>query len=149
MPKVRGTRLAALAIIALGVAASVLARHLPAQAGFGLGPAFLPFWTGIVLAACGIWLYLRPVENGEASWPNSRGLKRAGVGFLAILFYGMALEPLGYLLSSAAFLVLGMILLEPTRPLRALLLGSASALLLLFIFRTWLRVPLPSGLLTW
>jgi putative tricarboxylic transport membrane protein len=149
MSKVGGMRFAALTVLALGVAASVLARLLPAQTGFGLGPAFLPFWTGIVLAACGIWLYLRPAENGEVSWPNSRGLKRAGVGFLAVLFYALALEPLGYLLSSAAFLVFAMTLLEPARPLRTLFLGSASALILLVIFRIWLRVPLPGGLLAW
>jgi len=144
-----GMRLAALAVLALGIAASILARRLPAQTGFGLGPAFLPFWTGIVLCACGIWLLLRPSENAEVSWPNAHALKRAAVGFLAVLFYAVALEPLGYLLSSAIFLIVGMMLLEPARLLRAPFLGIASALILLFIFRIWLRVPLPGGLLGW
>ena len=48
-------RLSGLVVAGLGVAACIFARRLPAQTGFGLGPAFLPFWTGIVLAAlaCG------------------------------------------------------------------------------------------------
>ena len=46
-------RLPGFMVFAFGVTASVLARRLPAQSGFGLGPAFLPLWTGIVLAACG------------------------------------------------------------------------------------------------
>jgi putative tricarboxylic transport membrane protein len=149
MSKVGGTRLAALIVLALGVATSILARRLPAQSGFGLGPAFLPLWTGIVLAACGICLYLRAAENGEISWPNSRSFKRVGAGFLAVVLYAVALEPLGYLISSTAFLVLGMMLLQPARPLQALLLGSGSALFLFFIFRIWLRVPLPNGLSPW
>ena len=142
-------RLPGLAVLAVGITAAVLARRLPAQTGFGLGPAFLPFWTGIVLAACGIWLCLRPDENAEVSRPSQRGMARAGIGFVILLLYTLTLEPLGYLLSTAGFLVGAMLLLEPKRPLRALLLGIGSAAFLLLIFRLWLRVPLPGGFVGW
>jgi putative tricarboxylic transport membrane protein len=145
--KLRSGRLCALAVLALGITASILARQLPAQTGFGLGPAFLPFWIGIVLAVCGLWLFVATPEVGEVFWPNFRGWRRVTVGFLAVLFYTLALEPLGYLVSTAAFLCVGMALLEPSRTLRAFFWGSASAVFLLFIFRIWLRVPLPRGLL--
>lgn len=142
-------RLPGVILLALGITASVLARRLPAQTGFGLGPAFLPFWTGVVLAACGLWLCVRADENGELSWPSYQGMTRAGVGFVILLIYTLALEPLGYLLSTAGFLVGGMLLLEPKRPLRALFLGMGSAVFLTLIFRIWLRVPLPGSLVGW
>ena len=142
-------RLPGLIVLTLGITASVLAHRLPAQTGFGLGSAFLPFWTGLLLAACGLWLCVRLDENAEVSWPGYHGMARAGVGFVILLFYTLALEPLGYLLSTAGFLVGGMLLLEPKRPLWALFLGIASASFLILIFRIWLRVPLPGGLVGW
>jgi len=142
-------RLSGVVVTGLGVAACILARRLPAQTGFGLGPAFLPFWTGIVLAACGLWLCARAAVDAEVSWPSSRGFARAASGFVLLLLYALALERLGYLMSTAVFLVVGMLLLEPVRRPRTLFFGLASAGFLLLIFRVWLRVPLPGGGLGW
>jgi putative tricarboxylic transport membrane protein len=139
-------RLSGLVIAGLGVAACILARRLPAQTGFGLGPAF---WTGIVLAACGLWLCARPTADAEVSWPASRGFARAGSGLVLLLLYALALQPLGYLISTAVFLVVGILLLEPVRRARALVVGVASAAFLFLIFRVWLRIPLPGGVLGW
>ena len=142
-------RVSGLVVAGLGVAACILARRLPAQTGFGLGPAFLPFWTGIVLAACGLWLCARPTVDPEVSWPASRGFARAASGFVLLLLYALALQPLGYLISTAVFLVVGILLLEPARRARALVIGIASAAFLFLIFRVWLRIPLPGGVLGW
>jgi putative tricarboxylic transport membrane protein len=138
-----------LIVVGLGVAACILARNLPAQTGFGLGPAFLPFWTGIVLAACGLWLCSRSAADAEVSWPASRGFARAASGFVLLLLYALALQRLGYLVSTAVFLVVGILLLEPVRRVRALVVGVASAAFLFLIFRVWLRIPLPGGVLGW
>jgi putative tricarboxylic transport membrane protein len=142
-------RVSGLVVAGLGLGACILARNLPAQTGFGLGPAFLPFWTGIVLTACGLWLCARPTPDPEVSWPASRGFARAASGFILLLLYALALQPLGYLISSAVFLVIAILLLEPVRPTRALIVGIAGAVFLFFIFRVWLRVPLPGGVLGW
>jgi putative tricarboxylic transport membrane protein len=143
-------RVSGLVVTGLGIAACILARSLPAQTGFGLGPAFLPFWTGIVLAVCGLWLCVRPAAaDAEVSWPASRGFARAASGFVLLLLYALALQPLGYLIGTAVFLVIAFLLLEPVRPTRALVVGIASAAFLFLIFRVWLRVPLPSGALGW
>jgi putative tricarboxylic transport membrane protein len=142
-------RVSGLVVTGLGVTACILARSLPAQTGFGLGPAFLPFWTGIVLAACGLWLCARPTVDPEVSWPTSREFARAASGFVLLLLYALALQPLGYLISTAVFLVVGILLLEPARRPRALVIGIASAAFLFLIFRVWLRIPLPGGVLGW
>jgi len=134
-------RFAGAAVLALGLAAAVLARRLPGQAGFGLGPAFLPFWTGLLLAGCGAWLCARP--GVEAVWPRAAEFGRAAAGLGGLLLYTLALEPLGYLLSTAVFLAGAAFLLGPDRPGRALLMGLGGAGFLLLVFRVWLRVPLP------
>ncbi|HEU4344198.1 MAG TPA: tripartite tricarboxylate transporter TctB family protein [Candidatus Binatia bacterium] len=143
------SRLSGLIVAGLGVAACILARRLPAQTGFGLGPAFLPFWTGVVLSACGLWLCVRGAPDPELSWPSSRGLTRAASALLLLLLYMLVFEPLGYLMSTAIFLVVGMLLLEPVRPSRVFVFGLVSAAFLFVLFRTWLRIPLPSGVLGW
>jgi putative tricarboxylic transport membrane protein len=142
-------RVSGLVVAGIGVAACILARSLPAQTGFGLGPAFLPFWTGIVLVACGLWLCARPLVDPEVSWPTPRMFARAACGFILLLLYALALQPLGYLISTAVFLVIAILLLEPIRLTRAFLVGIASAAFLFFIFRVWLRVPLPGAVLSW
>lgn len=148
MSPVMIARLSGLAVAGIGVAACIFARRLPAQTGFGLGPAFLPFWTGILLAACGLWLCARAADvNAEVSSPTSRGFARAAFGFVLLLLYALALQPLGYLISTAVFLVVGILLLEPVRRARALVVGIASSAFLFLIFRVWLRIPLPGGVL--
>ena len=148
MSPVAIARLSGLVVAALGLSASTLARGLPHQTGFGLGPAFLPFWTGIVLVACGLWLCLRPGME-EMPAVGFRAVARAAFGFFLLLLYALALDPVGYLMSTAGFLVIGMLLLEPVHAPRALVLGIGSAAFLILIFRFWLRVPLPGGFLGW
>jgi len=117
-------RVSGLVVAGLGVAACILARSLPAQTGFGLGPAFLPFWTGIVLAACGLWLCARPTPDPEVSWPTSRGFVRAASGFVLLLLYTLALQPLGYLISTTVFLVIAICCLSRSVPHARSSLGS-------------------------
>jgi putative tricarboxylic transport membrane protein len=149
MSPIVSARISGLVVTGLGVAACILARRLPAQTGFGLGPAFLPFWTGIVLAACGLWLCARAVVDAEATWPSARGFARAVSVLVLFLLYALALQPLGYLISTALFLVIAILLLEPLRLARAFTVGVASAAFLFLIFRVWLRIPLPGGVLGW
>jgi putative tricarboxylic transport membrane protein len=138
-------RLPGLAVAAVGVTAAVLARRIPVQAGFGLGPAFLPFWTGLALAGCGLWIALQP-----APWEATpRGLGRAAVGLGSVVLYAAALEPVGFLPATAAFLAGGAWLLDPARRGRAALVALGGALVLRLVFGGWLGVPLPGGPLGW
>lgn len=149
MSSVVKTRLSGAVVLALGIAAAVLARRLPAQAGFGLGPAFLPFWTGLIFAGCGLWLIARPGDTPDSTRVGLLGLGRAAAGFSLLLLYVLALEPLGYLLSTGAFLAGTALLLRPSHLRRALWVGFGGALSLLLIFRVWLRIPLPGGPIGW
>jgi hypothetical protein len=148
MSPVVKTRLSGAAVLALGMGAAILARLLPAQAGFGLGPAFLPFWTGLILAGCGLWLLIRP-GDGDMTTPGWMGFGRAGAGFSILLLYALALEPLGYLLSTVGFLAGTMLLLNRNQPGRVLAVSSGATLFLVLVFRAWLRIPLPGGPFGW
>jgi hypothetical protein len=141
-------RVAGLAVVLVGLVAAWLARRLPAQAGFGLGPAFLPFWTGLVLAGCGAWLVLHP-GPAEGTRAAAREVGRAALGVALLAGYAVLLEPLGYVGSTALFLAAGILGLDRAHPGRAVGLGLASAGVLVLIFRVWLRVPLPAGPLGW
>jgi putative tricarboxylic transport membrane protein len=85
----------------------------------------------------------------EVSGLSPREAARAASSFFLLLAYALALQPLGYLISTAVFLVIAILLLEPVRPIRALVVGIAGAAFLYLIFRVWLRVPLPGGVLGW
>jgi len=102
-----------------------------------------------VLVACGLGLCAWGVVDTEVSWPSLPAFARAASGFGLLLLYALALQPLGYLISTALFLMIAILLFEPVRPTRAFMVGIASAAFLFLIFRVWLRVPLPGGVLSW
>ena len=133
----------------VGLAFCILARQLPQKTGFGLGPAFLPFWTGVLLLLCGVWLMIRPGERSEAQAVPGAGLRRAAAGFLILLLYALALEPLGYLLSTLGFLFGCHLFLYKVSYVRALQVAFTGGVVLFLIFRVWLRLPLPGGFLGW
>jgi putative tricarboxylic transport membrane protein len=142
-------RFAGAAAAGLGLAFSILARQLPHQTGFGLGPAFLPFWTGVLLFFCGLWIMIRPGERSAGQAAPEAGLQRAAAGFSLLLLYALALEPLGYLLSTLGFLFGCHLFLYKASYVRALQVAFTGGVILFLIFRIWLRVPLPRGLLGW
>ena len=142
-------RLPGAAALVVGLAFCILARRLPAQTGFGLGPAFLPFWTGILLLLCGAWITIRPGKQSEGETPSRAAPRRAASGFFILLLYTVALEPLGYLLSTLGFLFGCLRFLYRASSARALSVAFTGGLVLFLIFRMWLRIPLPAGVLGW
>ena len=133
----------------VGLAFCILARGLPAQTGFGLGPAFLPFWMGVLLSLCGAWVTIRPGKQSEGEAAAPGGPRRAAFGLFILLLYTLALEPLGYLLSTLGFLFGCLRFLYRASSARALSVAFTGGLVLFLIFRMWLRIPLPAGFLGW
>jgi putative tricarboxylic transport membrane protein len=142
-------RLPGVVALVVGLTFCILARRLPGQTGFGLGPAFLPFWTGALLSLCGAWLTIRPAKQsqGEAAAPG--GSLRAAAGLFILLLYALALEPLGYLVSTLGFFFGYLRFLHKASAVRALSVAFTCGAVLFVIFRVWLRIPLPAGFLGW
>lgn len=73
------------------------------------------------------------------------------VSFYAILmlFYGIALEKVGFLITSTLFLILILKYVERQGWKITILVGSASIIVSYILFMYFLGVPLPRGLIKW
>lgn len=143
----RGT---GIVVLLLGVAVVIGARRLPAEAEFGLGAAFLPFWLGVLLAVLGVGLLFASREHASAEeaalWPaDGPAWWRLGAMLGLLAGYVLFLERAGYGLTTFLFLVLCMLALERGRWWRMALISGLSTGALVAIFRGWLKAPLPRG----
>lgn len=134
---------------------------LPAVPGQDVGPAAFPMIIGAALAVCGTLIALgigRSFEIDEPDPPGSeevpglaRHLGRAGwlAAFLPpalLIFYVLAVDRLGFLLTAAILLVVAARAMGASWRLTIGLTAVAPFLVHLVFYRL-LRVPLPDGLL--
>jgi putative tricarboxylic transport membrane protein len=117
------------------------------------GPGFLPFWLSLGVVALGVVLTFRavtvPRERAVVEeWPDADGRRKIGVmlaGFVAAL---LALQPLGFLLTSILFVGLVAYTLG-FRPLKILVpVAILTGVFFHVLFTIWLRVGLPQGILS-
>jgi putative tricarboxylic transport membrane protein len=138
----------------LAVAVVVTARGFPPSPGQPVGPGLFPTVIGVCLAVASVGLFVRSLRMaGARSWltfaPELRR-PRVLVGFvlapLAVLFYLLASEPIGFLPCS----VLILLALFTTYGVRLRLgvpVAVGMSLLIYFLFSRLLSVPLPQGIL--
>jgi putative tricarboxylic transport membrane protein len=137
----------------LGLGAIALAVPVGlASWGYGLGsptapgPGFWPFLITLTIAGLGAALLLRPDSSFLA--PSSADSRWASLGIsLGTLgFFVLALEPLGYPLTTVLLLLVQFRWVEG-RPWRMSLLTAVLAAIVSFVvFRLLLHVPLPAGI---
>ena len=143
----RADAIAGAALFALAVAFSAGAlKHYSYWGENGPGPAFLPFWLGLVMALlaalllAGAWRSRGP----EEAWlPRGEGLKRlAGVLGATIALVAL-LNVIGMVLGTALFLIVLMRFLDRTPWPLTLTLAVAVAGINFLVFTRWLGVPMP------
>jgi putative tricarboxylic transport membrane protein len=114
------------------------------------GPGFLPFWLSVGLVGLGAILVvrtLRPANAAPASaWPEGVARRRIMLVFWSLVVALLAFERLGFVLTTAAFMIvvgfgLGLRSWPVLLPTSLLV---ASGLYALF---SWLGVALPPGIL--
>jgi hypothetical protein len=143
----RADRITGAALLALAVAFSAGAlKHYSYWGENGPGPAFLPFWLGLVMAvlAClllvGAW---RARDPGEAWLPRGVGLQRL-VGVLGATIALVALlNVIGMVLGTTLFLVVLIRFLDRTPWPLTLMVAVAVAGINFLVFTRWLKVPMP------
>lgn len=144
-----------LLIIALAIAMVAYTGTFPPFPGQKYGPSLFPRILGGGLILCGVLLMLRgrrALAAGEALFgldPVFRQPKAAvaaGAILAAILFYILASETLGFVITGFV-VMLALLLLYGTRPINALLIALVSVLVIDWFFGWMFRVPLPLGLL--
>lgn len=137
----------------LGIGAILLAVPVAvASWGFGVGSpkspgaGFWPLVIAVVMAGLGLAMLLRPApdaggEAGESRWG------RFGISLATLLFYVVALEPLGYLLATAVLLLVQLRWVESRSWRSSIAIALLTAVASLILFRVVLKVTLPTGVI--
>jgi hypothetical protein len=116
----------------------------------GPGPAFLPFWLGLVMACLAAMMLTRSLreKNAGAAWlPRGEGLRDMLVVLGVTVAFVALLRVTGMVLGTAIYLVVLVRYLGRHRWWLTLLVAAAAAGFNWLVFVRWLRVPMPEGML--
>ena len=135
-----------LAVAALGVVVIAGALTTPATQFGVVGPAVLPTVFGVAVIASGVWL---AGVSLRATPPALDPLDRRPLLLttVAVAAYLAAFVPVGFLLSSAVFLVVAARILGSRAVLRDAVAAVLFVVLLYVLFERLLTVDLPGGIL--
>jgi len=147
---VRRRELAAAAVLlAFGLFAITQARGLRFGTVAAPGPGFFPLSLAVALSLVGIGLIVHAWRTDPAPAEAPTDLRRAAVvgTFVSLLIYALVLEWLGFLLATFALLVFFFRVLQRQSWVVVFAGSLATSLLSYLVFKTWLGVNLPGGLL--
>ena len=145
----RGETLIAWMLVAIASGILYASWRMPAGMSGQPGPGFFPTGIGTVLLVAGLALVVRSrrADVSVAQPAIEFGHTRIWVTLLALAGTAFALEPVGYLPTSALLLAVLLRCYGRTGWIATVLGAVAGAGLSWFLFRTLLGVPLPPGLL--
>ncbi len=144
------------ALFWLGISVAVCVHSVSLGVGSFREPGigFLFFWGGAALGVLSLVLffktYLRQKEDGSGQQGSPLGGIRwstVGAVTLALVIYALIFEPLGALLSTAIFMAFLMRAIEVKRWTSVFIVAAASALSIQVLFKVFLHVRLPVGIL--
>ncbi len=126
--------------------------------GFGKfsrpGPGLMPFFASVIIIVLSGIIFVTSLlkksehfEKREKFFPNKEILTRLVVGVLALFGYGVALESLGFGLTTVLFMVLVLRLVGLAKNWRMILATSLLTTLVSYLlFVTLLKTQLPRGI---
>ncbi len=138
-------------LVLSGVVINEAWEILPSKS-FDLGPGFLPFWLGVLIAVLAVILLARALcrqateKDNRSPFPKKKALM-AVTGVLAgLAVYILLIEVLGYLVDTFLYVVflLGVLLRERWK--MTALVAALTAAGLFIVFELFLGVPLPSNI---
>lgn len=139
-----GDRVAGLILIGIGGVVALETMALPLGSLARPGPGYAPLVCAIILAALGLLVALRrggePVVN--LRWGEAR---HAALILGAATFAALALERIGFRLTTLAILVFLLGVVERRHPLAVAAVAFAISFGGYYLFWNVLRVPLPIG----
>jgi putative tricarboxylic transport membrane protein len=144
-------RVTAALLLAFAVAFSVGAlKQYQWWGSGGPGPAFVPFWLGLLMALLASMMLIRSIKekNPGQSWlPRGQGLRDMLVVLAATIAFIALLKVTGMIIGTALYLAFLVRYLGRHRwwVTLAIALGAAGFNWLVFVH--WLRVPMPEGML--
>jgi putative tricarboxylic transport membrane protein len=120
---------------------------------FGPGPGFLPFWLGIILGLIALFAFVntfsekRMHERDEPRLPGWGSLARVGLILLIMAGFALFVNSLGFILTVFIFVTILLFALEDVGFLKSLFYGVMFSACIFLIFRYWMELDLPKGLL--
>ena len=120
---------------------------------FGIGPGFFPFWLGIVLAAFSIVTFIitlrkkYDVEDLKPCLPGWRSVGRLSLIMLIMAGFALVMNSFGFILTVLIFVSVILFILEGESVPKSIFYGVMFSAAVFLIFRYWLEVDLPTGLL--
>ena len=128
------------------------ALKLPWMVQKSPGAGWLPFWLGILMAILSVLLFFSTVRRDTSAdspveWPSGKGLINVLVIFGGLVLIVPLLEAAGFALTMFVFILTLLWILGNYKWWICLGTSVLSTAVLWYVFKVWLEVPLPSGLL--
>lgn len=148
----RCNQVASILLLILSVAVIVGSRDLIYKVEFSPGAGFFPFWLGVSLMILSLVLLMKntvlksPLTD-ENPLPGRAALLRILFILGSLLVVVLLFERIGFLIMMFSFAAFLLIFLERYRWYSGILISLAMVFAVYGIFKIWLNVPLPLGLL--
>jgi putative tricarboxylic transport membrane protein len=127
----------------------LLSSRFPVGSWKDPGPGFLPLGSGILLGILSIILHLQSrlgrAEEINESWFRKEQWVKLVLVLATLLGYAIALEPLGFLISTCLLLFILFILVQPQKVIVALGGSVFTTACSYALFELWLKMRLPRG----
>lgn len=143
----------AICVFILGAVYFGLALNLkPPIMRQSVGPEVFPMGIAVAMMLCAVWLFIASMRSKEPDRPpqpqNPDRMSMLTI-FLGLLGYGLLLDILGYFVTTVAFLVSTIAVLESVRNhwLRTIVVSLATSFALFWLFDGWLGITLPTGVI--
>jgi hypothetical protein len=141
----RSDQISGLVLIAIAVVVVWFNREFPVGTLADPGPGYVPLLLACTLGGIGLLVAVmgaRSQSLAETEWPEAT---RALIIMVACVAATFALERIGYRLTTAAFLVFFLGIIERKHPLAVVLVSAGFSLASFYVIGTLLKVPLPVG----
>jgi putative tricarboxylic transport membrane protein len=114
------------------------------------GAGFAVYWVGILMCVLAASVVGQAVVSGGPSlaslWEGTRWGKVLGV-VLLLLAYGVAFEPIGFIVCTMALLLVLMWFVDPVKWWVAIVVAAGSTAAVWLALTKWLKIQLPAGIL--
>jgi len=110
-----------------------------------MGPAFFPFWLGLMLTALGVIIAINGIR--EQGGPDSAFPKFHWRPILlvlgAVVMFGLILKPVGMLIAGLLLVVVASVGSKEFKLKKAVILGTILVVFCAFVFVGGLKLPIP------
>jgi hypothetical protein len=112
-------------------------------------PGLFPFLIGILLGGISLFKFLTyfSLKGKDDHLPVAIPLKRIFPLTVCLFLYTLFIYLLGFNISTFLLVFLLLVLLESKSWTYAMLISSTMVFCVHFIFKTWFKIPLPTGIL--